>query len=447
MLILNRQELDYTRRRKDSLDGIEAAIAAVLPASVMPARIGFDRRVNCLVIDRIHYYPLSGGRLFVVGGGKAAGAMAQALEQLLPDGLIEYGLVNAKDSRYSTNVIKVNPAGHPVPDARGQAGVMQMLAIRDNYRLNEHDTVICLISGGASALMPYPAEGISLEEKILLTGRLLHSGASIQEINSVRKHVSRVKGGMLARYFEPARIITLIISDVAGNDLSVIASGPTAPDKSTYTEAVGVLEKYRLVPFLPGSIIQHLYRGSAGQAPETPEHLACSYNHIIADNRLALAALKAVLEERGYRTVVASSCVSGDTEKLARKHAGEIIGGKYPGATAVILGGESTVELPAEPGKGGRNQHYALVSLEAMARYKGEWLLAAAATDGSDYIGEAAGALVDETTAGKAIRLGLDASSAVNRFDSYSFFNAVGACLLITGDTGTNVADIMLYLL
>ena len=272
MIIKNRAELATTELRRQAVDIIEAGINRVLPTNIMKTALQYEPASRILTIDD-NSYNLSQGRLFIIGGGKASGLMAEALEGIIPPDYITDGVVNCKSSRYKTKKIKIVPAGHPIPDQRGVNGVKEMLALKENYAIGKDDFIICLISGGGSALMPYPADNINLEDKQRITELLLGSGAEIAEINAIRKHLSRIKGGQLGYYYSPATVFSLILSDVIDNDLSVIASGPTFPDPTTFSDAYKVLKKYKLLDKAPESITHFLRKGCQGRVAETPKRL------------------------------------------------------------------------------------------------------------------------------------------------------------------------------
>lgn len=446
MIIKNRSDLNTSELRGKALDIIEAGIERVLPTNIMKNALHYDTASRVLTVNNITY-DLSHGRIFVIGGGKASGLMAKALEGIIPPEDITAGIVNCKDSGYKTNKIKVIAAGHPIPDHRGAEGVKEMLSLKDNYAIGKDDSIICLISGGGSALMPYPASGVKLEDKQKITGLLLGSGAEISEINTVRKHLSRIKGGQLGLYFSPSTIISLILSDVIGNDLSVIASGPTYPDMTTFSDACSVLEKYDLLSKAPKGVINHLREGRRGNVTETAKNLNNCYNHIIGNNRLALEAMLIKAREAGFTPYLVTAKQKGDTSDVAIKMANEILKTEYAGYNALIIGGETTPKLPTTAGKGGRNQHYAALSMLAMAKYPGQWLVASVGSDGSDFLPDVAGAIVDNNSLAKAKTNALNIKSYLDRYDSNTLLNQIGNSLIVTGNTGTNVGDLMLYLL
>jgi len=445
-MIENADMLATTELRRYALDIIEAGIRRVLPANIMKSALSYDSAERMLSVME-NFYDLSGVRVFVIGGGKASGLMAEALESIIPLDSIVAGVVNCKGGDYNANEIRVAFAGHPIPDQRGVDGVRRMLALKDKYRINEKDLMICLLSGGASALMPCPVDGVSLEDKQRVTEILLGSGAEIAEINTVRKHLSRIKGGWLGHYYSPTTVVSLILSDVVGNDLATIASGPTVADPSTFRDAYNVLEKYGLLARCPKSVISYLTKGCRGEVAETPKALTNCHNYIIGDNRLALKAMYDRAIELGFCPLILSSEQKGETNAAALQRAGEILNSKYAGYDALLMGGETTPRLSANAGKGGRNQHYAAASMLAMENYPGQWLVASIGTDGSDFLPDVAGAIVDKDTVERARAKGLNMRDYLDRFDSYSLLKAIGGSLVVTGDTGTNVGDIALYLL
>jgi hydroxypyruvate reductase/glycerate 2-kinase len=447
MIIKNRRELETTEGRKVVLDIIEAGIERVLPETVMGAAVMYDAGSDTLTVQG-DTFSLSGGRLFVIGGGKASGLMAAKLESIIPPDRITAGVVTCKHGSgpHGTRKIDIIEAGHPVPDEQGIRGVRQMLELKSRYGISEGDLVLCLISGGGSALMPCPVEGVSLEDKQRVTGQLLACGADIHEINRVRKHLSMVKGGRLGEHFAPARVVSLILSDVIGNNLDVIASGPTSPDSSTFGEARWVLEKYRLREECPVSVTAYLDRGCRGEVPDTPKSVDTCRNYIIGDIRMALEAMAEKAAACGLTPVIATTGQQGETGEAARTRAKEILYKQYMEYNVIILGGETTPVLPENHGEGGRNQHYAAVTVQSMGPYFGAWTFASVGTDGSDYLAEAAGAIVDNRTGDQIREKGMDIGSYIRRHDSYGLFRKIGGALIETGSTGTNVGDVMVYL-
>jgi hydroxypyruvate reductase/glycerate 2-kinase len=444
MIIKNRDALANTQLKKQVLDIIEAGINQVLPPNIMRSAVKYDAAIRKIMVGN-DVYDITDSRIFVIGGGKASGLMAKAFEDIIGVDNITEGVVNCKGGKQETKKIKIIIAGHPIPDKRGVNGVNEMLALKHRYSIGEKDIIICLISGGGSSLLPYPAETVNLEDKQVITALLVGSGAEISEINVVRKHLSGIKGGQLGNFFSPATIISLILSDVIGNDLSVIASGPTFPDSSTFADAWDVLKRYDFINKAPKSVIEYLARGRRSDEEETPKKLGNCHNYIIGDNRLALEAMLNKAIDMGLAPYIITDRQKGDTGEVARLRAGEVLKKKYGEYNLFIIGGETTVTLPAGAGRGGRNQHYTAASLAAMAPYSGRWVVACVSTDGSDFLPDVAGAMVDHDSAGVARVNGLDVNSYLERYDSNTLLDRMGNALIITGDTGTNVADVILY--
>src|SRR5580692_3126597 len=382
-------------------------------------------------------------RIFVVGAGKAGGTMARAAEQFL-GARIAAGCVNVKDGDTAkTQLIELRPCGHPMPDERGIVGAKRIEAICG--QAGENDLVICLLSGGASALTPYPAPPITLAEKQETTRLLLACGATIHEINAVRKHISAIKGGQLARIAAPARVLSLILSDVVGDDLDVIGSGPTAPDASTFQTAFAVLEKYDLRERVPVRVRERL-RNGALETPKAADPLFENVeNIIVGSNQKSLESAARAAKDLGYKTLILSSTIEGETKDVARMHAAiarQIRTHEQPvrPPVCVISGGETTVTMGnGSSGKGGRNQEFALAAGIDAAGLE-DILILSAGTDGTDGPTDAAGAVADGTTVARA---NSKASDALRDHDAYPLFDELGD-LITTGSTGTNVMDLHL---
>jgi glycerate 2-kinase len=378
-------------------------------------------------------------QIYVIGAGKAGASMAQAAERVLGR-RITAGLINVKDGHTAKlRRIELNECGHPVPDQRGVDGADRIAAIASSA--GRDDLVLCLISGGASALLPSPAPPVTLEEKQAITRLLLACGADIHELNAVRKHLSRLKGGQLARLASPARVEALLLSDVIGDDLDTIGSGPTAPDRSTFADAAAILEKYQLGDRVPSSIRDRIAAGVRGDLPETPKPGDSVFsrvrNTIIGSNRLALFAAACHARKLGYRTTILSSSIEGETREIARMHAA-IARDARPG-TCIVTGGETTVTLHGK-GLGGRNQEFVLAAAIDIAGLS-ETVILSAGTDGSDGPTEAAGAIAN----GNTLRRNPDAARYLADNDSYHYFKSLDD-LIVTGPTNTNVMDVHLIL-
>jgi hydroxypyruvate reductase len=387
-------------------------------------------------------------RVVVVGAGKASGSMAQAAEAVL-DGVAIDGLVVVKELREpGPRRVRVVDAGHPIPDARGEAAAAEILRLA--RAAGPDSLVLCLISGGASALTPAPVPKVTLAEKQAATRLLLECGATINELNAVRKHLSRLKGGQLARVAHPAPVVSLLLSDVIGDPLDVIASGPTAPDPTTFGDALGILDRFGLRARLPSSVRAHLEGGARGEAEETPKPgdpaLAGVTNVVIGNNGLVVDAAVAEARRVGLTPCLLTRRLQGEAREVARVFAALLDetarGGLVQGRPAcLIAGGETTVTIRGR-GTGGRCQEFALALVPELASMR-DVVVLAAGTDGSDGPTDAAGAVVDTTTLERARGKGMDARRALAENDSHPFFAALGD-LVMTGPTGSNLMDLYL---
>ncbi|HUS71022.1 MAG TPA: glycerate kinase [Anaerolineae bacterium] len=440
--LLNNEESREKRRK--ILPILSAALQAVDPVAAVKRHVSLER--NKLRIGDHTYDLRQYEHIYVVGGGKAGGSMARAIEGILGD-RITAGVVNTKYGYLAdTRMVRINEAGHPIPDAQGMSGAREMLDLAKGA--SEGDLVLCLISGGGSALMTLPVEGISLKDMEALTSALLRCGATINEINTIRKHLSQIKGGNLARAAFPAEVVSLILSDVVGNPLDVIASGPTVPDSSSFTQSLEIVERYNLVDDLPAPIIEQLRRGKDGEIEETPKQgdpvFASTYNLIVGSNEIAARAAMDEARDAGLHTLLLSTYVEGEAREVAHVFcaiAKEILhsGQPVPRPACVVAGGETTVTIRGE-GRGGRNQELAL---SAAIRLDGmdEVVIVALATDGTDGPTDAAGAIADGSTLRRARAKKLLAREHLANNDSYHFFDQLDD-LLITGPTNTNVNDL-----
>jgi hydroxypyruvate reductase len=386
-------------------------------------------------------------RIFVVGAGKAGGTMARAAEELLGS-RITAGCVNVKDGDTArTRIVELRYCGHPLPDERGLSGAKRIAEISQEAR--EKDLVICLLSGGASALSPYPAPPITLSEKQETTQLLLECGATIHEINAVRKHLSAIKGGQLARLAAPAHVVSLILSDVVGDDLDVIGSGPTAPDSSTFSSAFAVLEKYDLRERVPARVRERLKNGAQETPKDTDPLFENVENIIVGSNQKSLESASRAARELGYKTLILSSSIEGETKDVARMHAAiarqiRLHGQPAKPPICVISGGETTVTMRnGDYGKGGRNQEFALAAAIEVAGLE-DLLIVSAGTDGSDGPTDAAGAMADGATVARG-DAAFSAEDALENHNAYPYFEELGD-LITTGSTGTNVMDLHLIL-
>lgn len=436
-------------------DIFSAAIGAVNPHHIVRE---FSDEIRSAVINK------KVRRCLVAGFGKSSCQMGKAFEELFDADLITDGIIitkyghavsrplNFSSSQLQNSSLRIYEAGHPIPDENGfraTGGIIELLKDAD-----EETLVVCLISGGGSALLVSPYKGITLKEKQTMTGMLLKAGADITEVNTVRKHISRVKGGRLAEIAYPARIVTLILSDVIGDKLDVIASGPTAPDTSTFGDAMEVIRKFRLDEKIPANVLNILKKGVAGDIPDTPKPgnpiFKNVQNIIIGNNLKAVNAAADRARLSGFHAEIIASDISGEARDVGRwlaKKAVESKGTKakrHKGMMCLISGGETTVTVRGK-GKGGRNTELALSFAMEMDGIEGITFLSAG-TDGTDGPTDAAGAIVDGKTMDMAKSLGLNPQEYLDNNDSYNFFKQIDS-LLITGPTGTNVMDLQIILI
>ena len=388
--------------------------------------------------------------MFLTGAGKASASMASAMEQILGDRITQ-GIITAKYGHTlplrKTTIIE---AGHPIPDQEGFEGAKKIQ--RFLQASGPEDLVIFLLSGGGSALLPLPVIGITLEEKQQVTQLLLDCGADIGEINTIRKHISQIKGGWLARWAYPSTVIGFILSDVVGDPLDVIGSGPTVPDRSTYEDAWEILRKFDLIHRVAPSIQKHFLLGREGKIQETPKPgeavFEKVYNMIIGSNILALRSAEREASSLGLHPVILSSAIVGDTREAARFHcaiAKEVLLNGYPSRrpACIISGGETTVTIKGN-GLGGRNQEFALAAALEIQGFE-KIVLLSGGTDGTDGPTDAAGAIADHTTVERARAMGLNPKAHLENNDAYPIFQRLGD-LLITGPTHTNVMDVRIIL-
>lgn len=434
--------------RGDAKKIFRQAVWAADPGRIISSQVSL--RKNVLRVGK-RVYPLSRfERVFVAGTGKASGTMAASLEKILGS-RITAGRVNVKYGHgRKLRYIHIQEAGHPVPDENGLKGTQEIVRLLSN--LTERDLVIFLISGGGSALLPSLPPGITLAEKQEVTDLLLRCGATIQEINALRKHLSLLKGGGLARLVYPATLIALILSDVIGDPLDAIASGPTVPDSTTFDDCAKILDRYELWEKIPPSLAQHIREGLRGKREETLKEGDPTFekvsNLIVGNNLLAVKVAQKMAKTLGYHTLMLSSLVGGETREAAKVHAAiakEVLlsGNPISSPACILSGGETTVTLKGK-GKGGRNQEFALAAALEIAGWE-DIVVLSAGTDGTDGPTDAAGALADGKTCKRAKAMGLDPWASLKENDSYPFFEKLGD-LLITGPTGTNVMDLHIML-
>ncbi len=435
--------------RRQVLEAVKNAIRAADPSSIIRDKVRLQGQKLIVESNKIDLALFD--RIFVIGAGKATLGMALEVERILGDKISD-GTVNIPDylTPPQSHRVKFNPTTHPVPSTEGVIGVEKMLKLVS--KPSPRDLVICLLSGGASALMPLPILGVSLKDKQQVTQQLLRSGANIKEVNVVRKHLSGVKGGRLAERLYPATILSLIISDVVGDRLEAIASGPTVPDSTTYADARRVLQKYRVWNnILPGTR-KAIEKGESGLLRETPKPNSKVFrrvhNIIVGSNKQSCAAAAQTLRKQGYKTILLTTKIEGEARVVGHILASilsDLNRTKFSltSPVALVVGGETTVTLKGK-GMGGRNQELVLAASMGIRGLPGV-AIASVGTDGLDGLTDAAGAVADGTTIRRALKRGLYPEDFLDNNDSYHFFQKLKD-LVITGPTGTNVGDIIIAL-
>lgn len=433
-----------------------AALAAVDPSRAVKRFLSLEGRR--LQAGRRSYNLNDFRKVYLLGVGKAGVPMARAVEEVLGEWLVSGFVVVKSAAGAKLKKTALREARHPEPDERGLAAAREMLQFADS-NLTREDLLLMVISGGGSALLPAPAEGVSLSDKQAVTRALLHCGATIQEMNAIRKHLSRIKGGRLLEHANGCEVVAMMLSDVVGDDMASIASGPTSPDPTTFADCLEIIQRYEIREQLPATVVEHLENGAResshpGHSRETPKpgdkRFQRVHNAVIANNFLALEAAAAKSRSLGFEPIILSSSVYGNNSDVARFNvamAREILktGNPTSPPCCLISGGETTLQVKGA-GKGGRNQEFALWCAREIA----EWgdapvLFASVGSDGCDGPTDAAGALAAPDTAQRARDLRLSIKEHLERNDSYHFFKKLGD-LIITGDTQTNVMDFQIVL-
>jgi len=424
-----------------------AGVESVVPSNLIPEVISLEGDI--LHIQHLRFPLKNFKNIFVIGAGKASASMAFEIEKIIGPRISDGHIVVKYGHSCRLKHVKVSEAGHPVPDSNGFKATDTILKIAKKAEVN--DLVLCLLSGGGSALLADFPPGSSPAETTDFNNLLVNSGACIQEINAVRKHISLIKGGQLSRSVYPATLVTLILSDVAGDPLDVIASGPTTPDPTTFSQALEVVEKFNLMNDVPAGILRYLRDGESGLKPETPKQSDTIFektsNLLIGTNRLALEAARQKTLEYNINALIIDDQLQGDTSSVAdylvetalkfKENVDEVK------PVCLLFGGETTVKMTGK-GKGGRNQHLALQIALLLKDLPGITVLSAG-TDGNDGPTGAAGAVVDSDTFANASSESIDPVKFLNDFDSYHFFKKVGGHI-ITGPTMTNVMDIIVVI-
>jgi glycerate 2-kinase len=438
-LIMNNREIAETI--------FMAGVRSVLPEKLI---MGTWRLEGSLLSIGDQKIPLDGIRnIYLIGAGKASAAMGHYVESILGNRITDGHIVVKYGYSCKLKRIKVTEAGHPIPDTSGFKAAEEIIGI--SSQAVENDLVICLISGGASALLADLPGGILPEELYIVNNLLIRCGATINEINCVRKHLSRIKGGQLARIIRPAQLVTVILSDVTGNPLEVIGSGPTVPDSSTFNDALKVIEKYNLTTDLTSGVLNYLKDGASGIHTETPKPgdplFEGAINILAGTNQIALRAAKNEAVSLGYKSYIIDSELNGDVESVCESVLNTAQSFKNNNdiqkPVCLLYGGETTIKISGK-GRGGRNQHLALSAAIRLGNTTGITFLSAG-TDGTDGPTDAAGAVADAETVKRAAILNEDPENYLCEFNSYSFFKRVGGQIM-TGPTFTNVMDLVVVL-
>jgi len=435
-----------TRDRRSTVTRVmQAALAAVEPGEAV--RRALQRDGDTVTVADRPYDLSKYDRVFVVGAGKASAPMAAAVEDVLGERCVD-GLVVVKHGHtHPTRTVRLREASHPIPDETCVGGTAELVALLATT--GPRDLVVVALSGGGSALMLLPAEGISLADMQQTTDVLLRAGATINELNTIRKHLEQAKGGGLARLAAPSDVLALVLSDVVGNPLDVIASGPTVPDTSTYADTCGIIERFGIWDRLPATVAQRLRDGRDGKIADTPKPGDPLFDRVqtvvVASNDLAAAAGVQQAEQEGMSALLLTTYVEGEAREVAKVAAAlareeAATGRPLPRPACLIMGGETTVTVRGN-GVGGRNQELALAAAFKIAGLENV-IIAALATDGNDGPNDATGAIADGTTLARAQAAGLDPNAYLTNNDAYRFFDALGD-LLITGPTNTNVNDLL----
>ncbi len=430
----------------------KAALQAVDPEAAVRKHV--KRRKNVLQVGQYRFDLDSMRNVWILGAGKAAAPMGKALEKILGKHLSGGFLTTKYGHGLSLKKIEITEAGHPLPDKNSLASGERIRSFVES-RIESGDLVICVFSGGASSLMVSPADGITLEDKLRCSGILMNAGASIRQLNSVRKHLSGLKGGGLARLLGQANVVALALSDVVGDDMATIASGPTSPDPTTFGDCMDVFRELEVYDRIPPAVVHRIEQGCIGRVEETLKYGDPGFKEIpsiiVGRNSLACTAALKAAKRLGYRSMILTSRLEGDNASAARFHMSimkEILQLDRPlrRPACILSGGETTVEITGS-GRGGRNQEFVLHCVPHLADLQAPALVASLGTDGTDGPTDAAGAIADNSTLTRSLKYGTNfLRDSLNNNDSYTFFKRLGD-LIITGPTRTNVMDLHIVLI
>lgn len=441
MIFTNYNEIATTKDRKNILTLVDSGIKSILPKQFMRQNI---KLVGEKLFVQDQGFSVKNKRIFVIGAGKAAVAMALELENILSDRIVA-GLVISNDKLSKTKKILIHHADHPVPSKKSTEGARKILALKNKYNINKKDLLIVLLSGGASSLMSLPLRGISLVEKVRIIKALINCGANVHETTILKKKISQVKGGKLAQFFKPTPIISLILSDVVGNDASVIASGPFAKDLTSHQQAIAVIEKYQIHKQVSKNVLSCLKKEQILEQGNNFSHVR---QFILADNNLLLKNLARLAKVDGLRAIIKNN-IEGEAKEVANKICKQVFSQSIKKQSLFLYGGETTVTLSVKHGKGGRNQEFILACLDYINKnnIKNKWCIASIATDGIDFITESAGAIIDNSSLGLLKQKKYNLSAYLKKHDAYFLLNKFKSNVCVGHATGTNVCDIMLFLI
>jgi len=440
MIIKNYNKITNTEFKKDLVDIIEDGIKKVNPHDMIRDAVRYNGDFNSVIIQH-NEYDLFQGRIFVIGGGKAVGNMAHELEEIIGSDRIVAGIINTVKGRYNLKKIKVNEVAYPLPEKKGEKGAIKMMQLKDKYKIGQGDLVINLLSGGASAMVPAPVDGISIKDQQKITELLLESKAQTPEINIIRRHLSKIKGGRLAQFFYPAKVVSIIISNVIGDRLEVIGSGPTAPDHTSFQDAKDVLAGHNLWEKTPESIKNHILKGVSGEIEDTPSVLENAANHIIGNSSIVLEAMAVKAKNLGYKPIIVFDDLSGNSREGAKRVARDIIK-KQALHNVFLFAGKTKIKTGKRDKDLSRNQQFVASLILEIKNIFSEWGVASLDTDGIDYHSQYAGTVLDHNILNKV----KDFSELQDIKKTTNFFKKNKDTQILTGDTGTNVGDVVIFI-
>jgi len=442
MIFNNYQKVANNRERKLILKLIGLGIDSVRPRNFMKKSLSCKE--NVIKVGGKEF-DLKNKRIFVIGAGKMAGGMAIEIEKILGYENITHGIINTNFCEEKPKKITVNKADHPIPSLKGLRGAKKILEMKKKFNLGKKDFIITLISGGGSSLLPYPIDEISFDDKKKMIIELIKSGADVQEMTILKKKLSKVKGGKLAEYFYPTPILSLVVSDVVGDDLEVIASGPLTKDNSTFKDALDIIEKYNLRNKIPEKVERFLVENKNVSEKQNLSHVA---QFILANNQNVIKTIKNCARNLGLKVEVIKN-VKGESSSIAQDICNKLNKTEVKKPTLFIYGGETTVTLGDSSGKGGRNQEFITSCLKHF-NYKKfnnyNWAIASIATDGMDYIKESCGGIIDRNSFEIIEKNKINLDKYLHNHNSHSLLKKINSNLSTDGLTGINVGDVMLFL-